>query len=568
MNDDRLGRVAAAWLHDTDLPAADPGGIVAAAMTAIPDLPQARASGLRARLEREVVPVPGTARPASDRPVVRGNDRMFATLRFAMAAIVLVLVGGLLAVLTQPSLERTVPLEPAVGTASPGPTASTAVSENTSDGTFELTISSPKATWTVDEPIDVSATFTYVGEEQQKTIFATGGGPVGFWFEQLDGSLTNVDRLVGDTSCGSHTYVRGEPEEVPFRKSGMVGSRDPDRAFWRAWLKDPEFHLPVGTYRISAGASYGLSGCDETQLGAAITIAVVESGEATPEASGSPIPSAIGWGPLAVISEGGASDAGLGPGTLSIGPDCVTFHGDRSPDDIGITLVWPSDQTRWLPPDQQIVFEDPIDGTFQLSDGDHVTFGGQGLGGDSPKVAEQVAAWLEGVWVQRPDSSCPGGLWHVGEVQMVPRVELVDPEGRIPGKSAAVRAEKVVAKRADYAGLYVDAKRDGLPVYLFTGDLDSAIEQLRESLGEDATFEVREVERSSSDLDAIGQAILDADEELRQQGIDIVEVGTDIRRNQVVVGVLGKIDLASNLLSDHADASAFRVEKTGRPQAG
>ena len=272
------------------------------------------------------------------------------------------------------------------------------------------------------------------------------------------------------------------------------------------------------------------------------------------------------WGPLTVISEGGAPDAGLGPGTLSIGPDCVTFHGDRSRDDVGVTLVWPSDQTSWLPADRQIVFEHSSNDTLRLSDGEHVIFGGQGLGGDTPEVAEQVAAWLEGVWVQRPGSSCPAGLWHVGEVLMVPRVELVNPKGRIRGERAVVRAERVLATRADYAGLYLDNERDGLPVYLFTGDLDSAIEQLRESLGAVAAFEVREVERSSSELATIRQAITDATEELRRQGIDIVEIGTDVRRNEVFVGVLGKVDLASALLSDHADARAFRVEKVGRPE--
>jgi len=45
-----------------------------------------------------------------------------------------------------------------------------------------------------------------------------------------------------------------------------------------------------------------------------------------------------------------------------------------------------------------------------------------------------------------------------------------------------------------------------------------------------------------------------------------VEIGTDVRRNQVFVGVLGKVDMASHLLSDYADASAFRVEKVGRPE--
>jgi hypothetical protein len=166
--------------------------------------------------------------------------------------------------------------------------------DTTSDSEFELTISSPKSTWTVDEPIEVSATFTYVGDKRRSTVYATGGGPVGFWFEQLDGPLTNADRRVGDLLCGSHTYVRGEPEVLPFGKSGRYdpNSEDPDRVFWRTWLQDPELHFPIGTYRIAASANYGSSECDETQLGVAITIEVVEAADTTPEASIAPSPAA------------------------------------------------------------------------------------------------------------------------------------------------------------------------------------------------------------------------------------------------------------------------------------
>ena len=272
-------------------------------------------------------------------------------------------------------------------------------------------------------------------------------------------------------------------------------------------------------------------------------------------------------GPLAVITQGGAPDAGLGPGALTIGSECVTVLGDRGSE--GVTLVWPSGQTSWRPLERQIVFEHPIEGTTTLSDGDRVVFGGMGLGGDTPEAAAQVAAWLEKVWVQRLDPSCPTALWWVGEVSRVPRVELVNPDGTARGGGRKLTAaQRIVRDRADYAGAYLDNGRYRLPVFLFTGDLDTAVEQLRGPFGDDVRFEVREVERSLAELRAIQRTIDAASDALERQGVTIVEVGVDVPSNQVSVGVLGRVDRASHLLSDYVDAHTFRVEKTGRPREG
>jgi len=134
--------------------------------------------------------------------------------------------------------------------------------------------------------------------------------------------------------------------------------------------------------------------------------------EATPSAT------PIDWGPLAVVSEGGAPDAGLGPGTLSIGADCVTLKGNRAEE--GVTLVWPSDETSWRPNERQIVFEYRTNGITRLSDGDRVKFGGMSLEQDTPEVTERISAWLEESWIQPPHPSCPTEhRWHVGEVRVL-----------------------------------------------------------------------------------------------------------------------------------------------------
>ena len=128
------------------------------AMARVPQVRQVHASGIRARLERETVPVPGVQHPVMDHHVRSGKHSMSASLRFVTAAVVLLVTGGLLlAVVWQPSTDGAVAPVPATSSASPQPTASTAPSETpmltttdtTSDGEFELTISSPKSTWTV-----------------------------------------------------------------------------------------------------------------------------------------------------------------------------------------------------------------------------------------------------------------------------------------------------------------------------------------------------------------------------------------------------------------------------------
>lgn len=137
-----------------------------------------------------------------------------------------------------------------------------------------------------------------------------------------------------------------------------------------------------------------------------------------------------------------------------------------------------------------------------------------------------------------------------------PRVELVNPDSRSgpSGGWFVAAGEDVVGGRDDYAGAYLDRGRGLLPVFLFTGDLDSAIEQLLDRFGDDARFEVREVERTLAQLEATQQAIVDASEELEAQGVRWVEVGIDVEHNRVDVGVLDHVEKARTLLAEYGAA--------------
>ena len=91
----------------------------------------------------------------------------------------------------------------------------------------------------------------------------------------------------------------------------------------------------------------------------------------------------------------------------------MTFTTDRT--DEAVTLVWGSDRTSWRPEKRLIVHTHEAQGTTRLSDGDRVWFGGMAI---DPEL-EAMVAWLEDVWVQRPDPSCPTGQWLVGDVNLL-----------------------------------------------------------------------------------------------------------------------------------------------------
>ena len=91
----------------------------------------------------------------------------------------------------------------------------------------------------------------------------------------------------------------------------------------------------------------------------------------------------------------------------------MTFTADQT--DEAVTLVWARDRTSWRPQKRQIVYADTPQGTKRLSDGDRVWFGGMAIAAGG----ESMQAWLEGVWVQRPDPSCPEGQWLVGDVNLL-----------------------------------------------------------------------------------------------------------------------------------------------------
>ena len=105
-----------------------------------------------------------------------------------------------------------------------------------------------------------------------------------------------------------------------------------------------------------------------------------------------------------------------------------------------------------------------------------------------------------------------------------------------------------------YGGAYFDQRRDGMPVFLFTTGLERADERIRQALGSSTDYEIRRVERSLDDLDAIRDSIRSSRPLLADSDIDIVTITYDIRNNIIRLGVKGPVDRAIELLRPWSSA--------------
>jgi hypothetical protein len=121
---------------------------------------------------------------------------------------------------------------------------------------FEMRLNVEKTTYKEGEPIVLSASLTYTGDEKEFTVWGSSSAKVGFTL--TDGKDFDMDGA--STSDLTHMkFARGETMEFPFVKSGGYGSDDPDAEFWRAFYAEKELKLPAGQYLIAAHCNFSLT---------------------------------------------------------------------------------------------------------------------------------------------------------------------------------------------------------------------------------------------------------------------------------------------------------------------
>jgi hypothetical protein len=145
-----------------------------------------------------------------------------------------------------------------IGPFATGPNTS-AVSVTTTDGSFDLTLTSAKSRYAPGEPIDVKAALTYGGQAASISIAHGHGSPMAFGVvERVDGLfLTPAWRQ----SCERSMLERGVPLERPFAKSGSFSGDDPAATDAASFFADPTLVLPVGTWHLYVVADFGEGDC-------------------------------------------------------------------------------------------------------------------------------------------------------------------------------------------------------------------------------------------------------------------------------------------------------------------
>jgi hypothetical protein len=139
----------------------------------------------------------------------------------------------------------------------------------------------------------------------------------------------------------------------------------------------------------------------------------------------------------------------------------------------------------------------------------------------------------------------------------------VSPGTRIPTLDESGAVTRSLAESPEYAGrsLYTDRERRYTPIFMWKGDLDGVVARLTEALGEDAAFEVHQVARSLSDLDAIVEQIRALYPEFYARDMLIVSIGRDTKRNLIEVGVQGPLDQAQELLAPLGEGVVVKAEE-------
>jgi hypothetical protein len=175
-------------------------------------------------------------------------------MRFLVAAVLLVVMACGPSAMASPSAQA----EPVVVTNEGGP--------------FRLELELRKTTFTAGEPIEGVARLHYAGPGAIG-VAGPAGGLINFSLIEVDGP-----RDVGsaqDAACAPYTLDSASPLTTELRKSGGYSADDPDQDFAEAFLNDPVYRLPAGTWELEAFSEFLADGCTQPQMRLSAKIEIV-----------------------------------------------------------------------------------------------------------------------------------------------------------------------------------------------------------------------------------------------------------------------------------------------------
>lgn len=93
---------------------------------------------------------------------------------------------------------------------------------------------------------------------------------------------------------------------------------------------------------------------------------------------------------------------------------------------------------------------------------------------------------------------------------------------------------------SDFGGLYVDQSKKGVVTISFSKNLkqmNKEINDIRKIFDNDSKIKFKQVQRSEKQLDEIHSTVLSKKHELKEQGINVTTIYSDIQRNKVIIGI-------------------------------
>jgi hypothetical protein len=336
---------------------------------------------LQERLDRMAAAVP-VAGSGALVPVESPTMRAGATSRLAVGALVPVLAVAVLATLAAGLLRlgpfapgaspvATIPERTPAGLATQSPTngptddaAREPVVGRGTEGPFAIELRAPRRVYSESEVIGVTGAFMYSGD----TPVEVQGLKLAYSIAEPVYGIS-----VGDIStleCGHQVLRPGERLTSLFHQSGGLSGDDPLRGLKRAYLNEPVFTLPPGTWHLRYGASLFEGRCStdtpKRTLSAEIEIVVVPADGAAVRIATASEPNPSPWN---------LCPTALGGGTLAPSPRSgLGFGADGEIRDV----LWPFGYTARRDGDTVLLIDDH--GTFVARTGEHMAVGGGAIG--------------------------------------------------------------------------------------------------------------------------------------------------------------------------------------------
>ena len=124
---------------------------------------------------------------------------------------------------------------------------------NATEAGFMLTFSMPRTTWSTDDSIEATAALVSTTEGTTR-VGGSGHGLLGFAYAEV-GGRRDIEPF-WTLACGPYDLRTGVPFRSSLTKTGWWDPHGRDADFYRGFFAGPSVHLPVGTWDITAVASF------------------------------------------------------------------------------------------------------------------------------------------------------------------------------------------------------------------------------------------------------------------------------------------------------------------------